>query len=149
MNEFDILGVAADGMSAQQNAIGVFAKNIAMANAGSPSATAVEPTFVAAAQDDEGDDDFARLVAGRNDDAFGSSFSSADEASPPNVGDDDTPGARTPFVEMKGTHAANRRVDALGEMVAAMNAQRAFEANASVFELGKRLAERTIDVGNP
>jgi flagellar basal body rod protein FlgC len=38
-------------------------------------------------------------------------------------------------------------VDAVTEMVAVLNAQRAFEANASVFDLGKRLAERTIEVG--
>ena len=38
-------------------------------------------------------------------------------------------------------------VDVLTEMVSALNASRAYEANASVFDLGKRLAERTIDVG--
>jgi flagellar basal body rod protein FlgC len=32
-------------------------------------------------------------------------------------------------------------------MVAVLDAQRAYEANASVFDLGKRLAERTIDMG--
>jgi flagellar basal body rod protein FlgC len=32
-------------------------------------------------------------------------------------------------------------------MVAILDAQRAYEMNASVFEAGKRLAERTIDVG--
>jgi flagellar basal body rod protein FlgC len=31
--------------------------------------------------------------------------------------------------------------------VTVLNAERAYEANASVFEAGKRLAERTIDVG--
>ncbi|MDP9016863.1 MAG: hypothetical protein M3N19_00895 [Candidatus Eremiobacteraeota bacterium] len=38
-------------------------------------------------------------------------------------------------------------VDLLTEMVSVMNASRAYEANASVFDLGKRLAERTIDLG--
>jgi flagellar basal body rod protein FlgC len=37
--------------------------------------------------------------------------------------------------------------DAVTEMVAVLDAQRAYEANASVFEAGKRLAERTIDLG--
>ena len=37
-------------------------------------------------------------------------------------------------------------VDILKEMVSVLNASRAFEANASVFDLAKRLAERTIDV---
>jgi flagellar basal body rod protein FlgC len=32
-------------------------------------------------------------------------------------------------------------------MVAVLDAQRAYEANASIFDVGKRLAERTIDVG--
>lgn len=35
----------------------------------------------------------------------------------------------------------------LSEMVAVLNASRAYEANASVFEIGKHLAERTIDMG--
>lgn len=38
-------------------------------------------------------------------------------------------------------------VDAVTEMVAVLDAQRAYESNASMFDIGKRLAERTIDVG--
>jgi flagellar basal-body rod protein FlgC len=38
-------------------------------------------------------------------------------------------------------------MDLLTEMIGVMNASRAYEANASVFDLGKRLAERTIDMG--
>jgi flagellar basal body rod protein FlgC len=38
-------------------------------------------------------------------------------------------------------------VDAITEMVAVLDAQRGYEADASIFDLGKRLAERTIDVG--
>ena len=37
-------------------------------------------------------------------------------------------------------------VDILKEMVSVLNASRAFEANASVFDLAKRLAERTLDM---
>ncbi len=37
--------------------------------------------------------------------------------------------------------------DALTEMIAVLDAQRAYEANASVFDVGKKLAERTIDLG--
>jgi flagellar basal body rod protein FlgC len=37
--------------------------------------------------------------------------------------------------------------DMLTEMVSVLNASRAFEANASIFDIGKRLAERTIDMG--
>lgn len=38
-------------------------------------------------------------------------------------------------------------VDMLTEMVSVLNASRAFEANASVFEIGKQLAQRTVDMG--
>ncbi|MBV8245865.1 MAG: hypothetical protein JOZ38_08090 [Candidatus Eremiobacteraeota bacterium] len=37
-------------------------------------------------------------------------------------------------------------VDALAEMVSVLNASRAYEADATVFDTGKRLLERTIDV---
>jgi flagellar basal body rod protein FlgC len=37
--------------------------------------------------------------------------------------------------------------DAITEMVAVLNAQRAYEADAAVFDAGKRLAERTIETG--
>ncbi|HET7815351.1 MAG TPA: flagellar basal body rod C-terminal domain-containing protein [Candidatus Baltobacteraceae bacterium] len=38
-------------------------------------------------------------------------------------------------------------VDTIAEMVSVLNASRAFEANSSVFEIGKQLALRTIDMG--
>jgi flagellar basal body rod protein FlgC len=37
--------------------------------------------------------------------------------------------------------------DALTELIATLDAQRAFESNASIFDIGKRLAERTLDIG--
>lgn len=40
-----------------------------------------------------------------------------------------------------------RPVDTLTEMVNVLSASRAFEANASMFEIGKQLALRTIDMG--
>jgi len=39
--------------------------------------------------------------------------------------------------------------DALGAMVRMLDAQRGYEANASIFDLGKKLAERTIELGRP
>lgn len=36
--------------------------------------------------------------------------------------------------------------DALTELIASLDAQRAYEADASIFDLGKRLAERTLDI---
>ena len=35
----------------------------------------------------------------------------------------------------------------LAEMVSVLNASRAYEANASIFEIGKHIAERTIEMG--
>jgi flagellar basal body rod protein FlgC len=36
--------------------------------------------------------------------------------------------------------------DALGELIAVLDAQRAYEADASIFDTGKRLVERTLDI---
>ena len=40
-----------------------------------------------------------------------------------------------------------RNVDILTEMIAAMNASRSYEADASLFDLAKTLAQRTIEMG--
>ncbi len=44
--------------------------------------------------------------------------------------------------EERGTN-----VDMLTEMIAVMNASRAYEADASMFDTGKTLAEKTIEMG--
>jgi flagellar basal body rod protein FlgC len=36
--------------------------------------------------------------------------------------------------------------DALTELIAVLDAQRAYEADASIFDTGKRLVERTLDI---
>ncbi len=60
-------------------------------------------------------------------------------------GDDDGGEASVRFI---GTQAQPKATgDVVTEMVAILNAQRAYEANASVFDAGKRLMERTIDLG--
>jgi flagellar basal body rod protein FlgC len=59
--------------------------------------------------------------------------------------DDDGDAALISFTgtrEEQGSH-----VDVLTEMIAVMNASRAYEANASLFDVGKTLAEKTIDMG--
>ena len=38
-------------------------------------------------------------------------------------------------------------VDVITEMIAVMNASRAYESDASLFDVGKTLEERTIDMG--
>jgi flagellar basal body rod protein FlgC len=54
----------------------------------------------------------------------------------------------TPQIAVTGSHVQRgSSVDVITEMVAVLNATRAYEANASIFDIGKRLAERTIDMG--
>lgn len=51
-------------------------------------------------------------------------------------------------IAFAGSHVqAGSSVDVITEMVAVLNASRAYEANAAIFDAGKRLAERTIDMG--
>lgn len=59
-----------------------------------------------------------------------------------------TSAGETPQVSVAGSHVQRgSSVDVITEMVAVLNATRAYEANASIFDIGKRLAERTIDMG--
>jgi len=49
--------------------------------------------------------------------------------------------------EFAGTRTERgTNVDILTEMIAVMNASRAYESDASIFDVGKRLAEKTIDL---
>jgi flagellar basal body rod protein FlgC len=55
--------------------------------------------------------------------------------------------AAEPRVDFAGTRIERgTNVDILTEMIAVMNASRAYESDASIFDVGKRLAERTIDL---
>ena len=56
--------------------------------------------------------------------------------------DDGTTVSFTGAREEKGSS-----VDIVTEMISVMNASRAYEADASLFEVGKTLAQRTIDMG--
>lgn len=50
-------------------------------------------------------------------------------------------------VEFLGTSTERgTNVDILTEMIAVMNASRAYESDASIFDVGKTLAEKTIDL---
>jgi flagellar basal body rod protein FlgC len=50
-------------------------------------------------------------------------------------------------VDFTGTRTERgTNVDILTEMIAVMNASRAYESDASIFEVGKSLAEKTIDL---
>ena len=51
-------------------------------------------------------------------------------------------------VVFTGSHEeAGTNVDVLTEMIAVMNASRAYDADASLFDVGKTLAEKTIELG--
>jgi flagellar basal body rod protein FlgC len=51
-------------------------------------------------------------------------------------------------VQFSGSHAEpGTNVDILTEMIAVMNASRAYESDASLFDVGKTLAEKTIELG--
>lgn len=51
-------------------------------------------------------------------------------------------------VQFIGTREeAGSNVDIVTEMISVMNASRAYEADASLFDVGKTLAQRTIDMG--
>jgi flagellar basal body rod protein FlgC len=59
--------------------------------------------------------------------------------------DDDGEGA---LVQFAGAHPERgTNVDTITEMIAVMNASRAYESDASLFDVGKTLDEHTIDMG--
>lgn len=58
--------------------------------------------------------------------------------------DADNGEARVEFSGTRGDRGSN--VDMLTEMIAVMNAARAYDSDASIFDVGKRLAEKTIDL---
>ena len=132
MSEFDLLSLAADGMRVQRTVLDVAARN------------------VAAAQASTAEHAYPRLVA-----RFAAPQATALPDGIPSPGeeagwDDDGPAGAdggaggTRFL---GTARSGESADALTEMIAVLDAQRAYEANASVFDVGKRLAERTLAVG--
>jgi flagellar basal-body rod protein FlgC len=124
MSEFDLLSVAADGMNVQRTLLDVAARNVAAAQASTPEHP--YPRLVARfAQSTPGDPDAPGDVVAVDD------------------GDDET-AMRTRFL---GATRGGESADALTEMIAVLDAQRAYEANASIFDVGKRLAERTLEIG--
>lgn len=117
MNELDLLGAAAAGMDIQRGLLDIAARNVAAAQASTPS----HP--------------YPRLVA---------RFAQAADVDAESPDDD---GAATSMLRIAGTVPSGETADAMTEMLAVLDAQRAYEAHASVFDVGKRLAERTLDIG--
>jgi flagellar basal body rod protein FlgC len=122
MSEFDLLSVAADGMDVQRTLLDVAARNVAAAQASTPA----HP--------------YPRLVA---------HFASAEPADALDTLGDPDASDDAPATRLLGTVPSGETSDALTEMIAVLDAQRAYETNASVFDVGKRLVERTIDLGRP
>jgi len=121
-SEMDLLASAASAMSAQRSVLDIAARNVAAAQASTPS----HP--------------YARLVA-----QFGTAADpAADEVMDP---DPDDLAASAVGSAVVGVRSEPGSGDALTEMIAVLDAQRAYEQNASIFDTAKRLAERTIDVG--
>ena len=108
MTDFDLLDVAARGMSAQRTMLDLAARNVAAAQAAPPG----HP--------------YQRLVAHL--------------VEMPDDGVDDETADPVSVSSEPGTG------DALTELIATLDAQRAYEADASIFDIGKRLAERTLDI---
>ena len=137
MSDFDILGVAASGMEAQRAAMDVDARNVALAQVGDARhpAHGLEPQFatmvgVASADGQDFDGIEARL-----------------DRSPFDAADDSRGADGDGVVAFTGVKQSTMPVDSIGEMINVLDAQRAYEADASVFDMGKRLFERTIDMG--
>jgi flagellar basal-body rod protein FlgC len=122
VSEFDLLSVAADGMSVQRALLDVAARNVAAAQASTPQHP--YPRLV------------ARFAAAAEDGAEAFFDIPDDDEEPDDAG-----------TRLIGTARAGESADALTEMIAVLDAQRAYEANASVFDVGKKLTERTLDLG--
>jgi hypothetical protein len=129
VTEFGALSAAAAGMDAQRAALNVAARNVAAAETGENFARLVPHYAI-----DDGTGNPERAL-----DALSARFEGGAVDQP--VGGDE------PVRFIGTTQDAGSAPDSIAEMVTVLNAERAYEADVSGFEAGKRLAERTIDVG--
>jgi flagellar basal body rod protein FlgC len=118
VTDFGLLDVASRGMNAQRTLLDIDARNVAAAQAAVPGHAYQRLV--------------AHFIAAPETDAF-------DVPDPDGAGDDD---AANPVAVTSETGTG----DALTELIATLDAQRAYEADASIFDIGKRLAERTLDI---
>ncbi len=118
MTDFALLDVAARGMATQRALLDLDARNVAAAQAATPGHPYQRLV--------------ARLVTAPDADAM-------DDVPEPGPGDDLV---ASPIAVSSETGTG----DALTELIATLDAQRAYEADASIFDIGKRLAERTLDI---
>ncbi len=135
MSDFDILGAAVSGMEAQRAAMDIDARNVALSQTGDvrhPAYGLVPQFAMLAGAPAGGEPAFADVEARLNAEPDAAASSS------------DEPGAVVAFT---GVRRSAQQVDAIGEMVNVLDAQRAYEADASIFDIGKRLFQRTIEMG--
>lgn len=160
MSGLPLLDVAAQGMAAQRAILDVAARNLAAAQATPPGvsydrlvAQALQRTLPSNSDDDAGG--LASLDA-RIADTFASVDS--DPGADAGIGlgsypalDDGASGTGVAALANPPIAIRHERADgdALTELIALLDAQRAYEADASVFDIGKRLAERTLEIGQP
>jgi flagellar basal body rod protein FlgC len=132
--EFDILGSAAAGMDAQRAVLDLAARNVAASEADGDSFARLVPRFAFASAPGDADAAGERYEPPDDPESGAGSWDESDADAPP--------------IRLVG-YARETGVapDAVSEMVAVLDAQRAYDADASVFDIGKRLAERTIDAG--
>jgi len=119
MTELDLLDRAAGGMAVQRDLLDLSARNVAAAQASTPG----HP--------------YARLVA---------DFTSAADGGGDDSDDDDGLGGAAAMPQISGVHRERGSGDPLTELIAVLDAQRAYESDASLFDVGKRIVERTLDV---
>lgn len=125
MTDFGLLDVAARGMTAQRALLDVDARNVAAAQAATPGHPYQRLV--------------ARIVAAPDADA---TFDVRDPDDGDDFADSDGGDRRDPIVVTSEPGTG----DPLTELIATLDAQRAYEADASIFDIGKRLAERTLDI---
>jgi flagellar basal body rod protein FlgC len=158
MNDFDILGYASSGMQAQRAALELYAHNIALAQTASQShpVHTLVPEFEAAKAEFEGVDspfgagpasEGSELDTGLPVSAADDSGLAFDDGDEPSVFAEPKrlPGS-VQFAGAKTSPKKTYAVDSVAEMINVLNAQRAYEANASVFHNGAQLIERTLQL---
>jgi flagellar basal-body rod protein FlgC len=133
MSEFDLLQTAAAGMDAQRAALDLAARNVAASQADGASFERLVPRYA--------------LAADPGDAATPDGYEPAEPTDDADNDGADGDGEQLAIRYLGATTERGVPVDTITEMVSVLDAQRAYEANASVFDIGKRLAERTIDMG--
>ncbi len=152
-SEFDILDSAGAGMVAERAALDLAARNVAASQADGPAFARLVPQFAFGAVDAGSDlpeadfepPDEPVLPSAAASDAVSSHGLSGGALDGTLQGDADE--RALPVRYLGAVRQSGSAPDAVSEMVAVLDAQRAYDANASVFDVGKRLAERTIDLG--